>query len=324
MAACARLPSILARAALFASAALAVAVGPAHATHPGGNGALAFGAFSLNEESTDIDIDAVYVGIDPLRGRGRHIFAMGSTPSFSPDGRLIAYADADEYESSGISIASADCRRRVRGPRPRPCRWVRYLTFGEDVSPTWSPRGTRVAFERGYAQIYVTSVRHGGKRFLARGWDPDWSSRGVIAFSRPDFGGIRTKRPGAGRTRLLTHVGHSPSWAPSGRRLAFTLTDTAFAGLYVINADGTGLRRIWPQRQVIGGAASVAHAPAWSPDGRRIAFIEGDELFTGAIYSIRPDGRGLRRLSRPLADCRTCVEGLMFEDLSWQPRPSRR
>jgi TolB protein len=71
-------------------------------------------------------------------------------------------------------------------------------------------------------------------------------------------------------TRLTTGQRQidSPSWAPDGRRLAFAATDAAAApSIFVVNADGSGLRRL-----------AAGRSPAWSPDGTRIAFaaIQGD------------------------------------------------
>jgi Tol biopolymer transport system component len=59
--------------------------------------------------------------------------------------------------------------------------------------------------------------------------------------------------------------------------------------IYVINANGSGLRRLTRN-------AATDDAPAWSPDGRKIAFMrepDGD----GEIYLINADGSGQRRLT---------------------------
>jgi TolB protein len=64
-------------------------------------------------------------------------------------------------------------------------------------------------------------------------------------------------------TRLTS--GHpqidTPVWAPDGSRLAFASTSGATSSIFVVNGDGTGLRRLASGRD-----------PAWSPDGTRIAF----------------------------------------------------
>ena len=56
-----------------------------------------------------------------------------------------------------------------------------------------------------------------------------------------------------------------------------------------MNADGTELTRLTND-------SGVDAFPAWSPDGRRIAF-QPDRTGNGDIYSIDIDGSGLMRLT---------------------------
>jgi Tol biopolymer transport system component len=71
-------------------------------------------------------------------------------------------------------------------------------------------------------------------------------------------------------------------------------------GVYVANRDGSAMRRVTPRRM------EAAIEPAWSPDAAWIAFVG-----RGDLYVIRPDGTGLRRLTRTKAD--------EFSP-AWQPR----
>jgi Tol biopolymer transport system component len=57
--------------------------------------------------------------------------------------------------------------------------------------------------------------------------------------------------------------------------------------LYVVNADGSGLR-------LVAQKASIAAAPAWSPDGQRLMF----SFNAGGIYVVNVDGGGLQNLTR--------------------------
>ncbi|HEV8263997.1 MAG TPA: BamA/TamA family outer membrane protein [Gemmatimonadales bacterium] len=57
----------------------------------------------------------------------------------------------------------------------------------------------------------------------------------------------------------------TPSWSPDGRQLVFTGFDGGLSDLFIVNRDGTGLRRLTNDKY------ADLH-PAWSPDGKTIAF----------------------------------------------------
>ena len=66
-------------------------------------------------------------------------------------------------------------------------------------------------------------------------------------------------------------------------------------GVYVVNADGSGVRNLTPKPT---GAAYAA--PAWSPDGRKITFA-GERDGNSEIYLMNADGSGQRSLTSDLA-----------------------
>jgi hypothetical protein len=90
-------------------------------------------------------------------------------------------------------------------------------------------------------------------------------------------------------------------WSPDSRRVAFAVGDYFWSSqLFVVGADGAGLARI--------ADTSLARSdPAWSPDGRLIAF-RGHTIGVGpdaspadpaiGVYVIAPDGTGERRVSQ--------------------------
>jgi hypothetical protein len=122
--------------------------------------------------------------------------------------------------------------------------------------------------------------------------------------------------PGAGgRLRALTGGDAddaSPAWSPSGRRIAFTRlaepprrrrAPRPVRELWVMDGFGGSERRIKKL------PADVS-APAWSPDGRRIAFVMRQGR-RPALFTIRSNGRGLRRIAASARGARS---------LDWQPR----
>ena len=96
----------------------------------------------------------------------------------------------------------------------------------------------------------------------------------------------------------------TPRFSPDGRRILFSRYRRVDRGedeppeepsaLYVVDVDGRHLRRITDFDLKAGDAD-------WSPDGRWISFetiadrVEND---TGDVYIMRPDGSGLRNLTR--------------------------
>ena len=100
---------------------------------------------------------------------------------------------------------------------------------------------------------------------------------GSIAFwaeRNGSFNVYEVKPDGSGRTRLTTFIhpqqASEPAWSPDGTRLVMNATVGTTTGLFVANADGSGMTSLG----IDGGD------PSWSPDGTRIAFDRGFEIWT--------------------------------------------
>jgi tricorn protease-like protein len=80
-------------------------------------------------------------------------------------------------------------------------------------------------------------------------------------------------------------VGNRPVWSPALNRIAFMVAEDdgytyTSSDIYVINADGTGRRKLSTTTSL------MEMNPSWSPDGTRIAF---DVYATGDVYIITID-----------------------------------
>ncbi len=160
--------------------------------------------------------------------------------------------------------------------------------------PTWSPDGSRIAFdtrsadpsseEGGNRDVYAVDADGSNLTRLTTedGWDyqPAWSPDGSrIAFvrSRPTEDIWVMEADGTGQRRLTHDASFdlTPTWSPDGSQLAFVSNRSGSPEIYTMDADGTNVTRLTHDDAYEG-------SPAWSPDGSQIAFagdVDGSGLY---------------------------------------------
>jgi TolB protein len=161
---------------------------------------------------------------------------------------------------------------------------------GENARPVWSPDARRIAFvssrdtvagERRVGQLYVMNADGSSVRRLTQ--------------------------------RADGYIDGSIDWSPDGSRIVYVCRqfNDFQEQLCVIGADGTGRRVLLP-------AGWRAIDPAWSPDGRTIAFSGWEPTVQGYLHlwGVVPEGGAPRLLS-------VARNNIHEQEPAWSPDGSR-
>lgn len=167
------------------------------------------------------------------------------------------------------------------------------------MSPDCSPDGRKIIFNSDKVwdqDLYVITLgRKVAEKRLTKAFkleqSPEWSPTGnQIAFSAN--GDIYVSGPNGKNARNLTRsrsIDVSPTWSPDGSKIAFVSDRSGNPQIYVMNSNGSGVRRLT--------SSGYNTDPSWSPsrEVNKIAFVRVEG---GAnIYTIDPSGGGQQRLT---------------------------
>ena len=214
-------------------------------------------------------------------------------PSWSPDGRAIAYTSYRRgYPDIFISLI-------YQGTMETPTNGV-----GQNWLPAFSPDGTRIAFTSnrdGNSEIYVMHRDGSGLRRLtnhpAIDSTPTWApSGGQIAFASDRTGAPQiwvVSADGLDLRRLSSEsYADRPTWSPAPyNEIAFAARTGSRFDIKIYEVDkGT-------TRQITFGEGSN-ESPAWAPSGRHLAFMSTRNARASQIFTVRRDGKNLKQITR--------------------------
>jgi TolB protein len=251
------------------------------ATPPGSNGRIAFTRYTDVSRSSG-SIYSIYPdGAGERRVTRPPRGVVDFQPDWSRDGSRIVFQREFPDKPYETWIVNAD------GSNPHPVsiacpEGIPATEICEENQPAWSPNGRKLAFSWAY-----------GKLRRIRG--EEWIEVAGIAVMNADGSNVRQltqlKRP-------TTSEDQQPVWSPNGKRIAFTRQNSTARpvggrAIFVVNADGTGRRRVTPWM------LDAGDHPDWSPDGSRILFRSPASNFArSSLYTVRVNGTGLKRVTR--------------------------
>ncbi len=223
---------------------------------------------------------------------------ISTRPSYSPDGREVAFWTSWHGGHQIWAVSTVDGRLRPIAAAPNVVQ----------SEPAWSPTGSWIAFASNRGGSYnIWVVRPDGSGLTQLTTDratddqPTWSPNGTQIAFVSDRAGPRNiwvmSADGSDLRRVTKSpcCQNRPSFSPDGVQIVFSQgafskvgAGSTYVGghLWIINADGTGLRQI-----TTGGFTDSS--PSW---GVRGILFDSDRPGPSDIWMVQPDGSGLQAI----------------------------
>jgi TolB protein len=233
-------------------------------------------------------------------GSGQHLVVSGMhQPAFSPNGEWLA-VNGERSDHMNMFIV-----------KPDGSGLKKITDFIEDSLPSWSPDSSGFVLattrespkhpQRIYVvdQVPFTGGPEPGRVLAApsgpvQGDYPTWTSDNHVVYHGCDYTvepqtcGLFVIRVAGGPWKQLTNNAEDTAPAESSGRIAFMSRRDGNWEVYVVNQDGSGLKRLT-------NSAANDGLPSWSRDGKTLAFAS-DRSGAWAIWAMSPDGSDQRKM----------------------------
>jgi len=164
---------------------------------------------------------------------------------------------------------------------------LQLTSVGQNSSPSWPPDNSQIAFvsdRDGDLNVHVMSADGGNQTRMSSSGDhatPMWSRDGRLSYASNRDGNWEIYVDGRRVTHTVTN-NRLYVWSPDGSQIVFEGESGTGRALYVIKADGSGLRQLTDSSYMSWNAS-------WAPDGNRIVYAS-TESGNARIFTMQPDG----------------------------------
>ena len=295
-------------------------------THAARNERVSF----ASSRTGNFDIYVMDTNGENLRNLTNHP-ARELEPAWSPDGRFLAYVSNRDGDSkiyvmdtrTGEHRRLTDRHEKEWSPAWSPDgKWIAFVAGSDEIIPPVKFKITSHIYRIDANGANLVQLTNEGKN-LRPAWSPDSKQIAFVSYHRGedrkglyimDADGRKLRRVDDQKVQAFNGIFQSGcAWSPSGKQIAFSIVVPRNDRMHlcVIDADGKNFRQLTQDGPIVKPVAGnqlkpiIAgkqppptfpfpdiDSPAWSPDGKRIAYVFSTAFANANIYVIDAKGNG--------------------------------